>query len=30
MVFRKSGRIPNNLRFTYNNAEKENVTKFTY
>ena len=23
MFFRKSGRIPNNLRFTYNNAEIE-------
>ena len=30
MGFRKSGRIPNNLRFTYNNAEIEIVTKFTY
>lgn len=30
VVFRKSGRLPNNLKFTYKGSEIEIVTKFSY
>ena len=30
MVFRKGGRLSNNISFSYNNEEKEIITKFRY